>query len=57
MGRHTQDSFTFVCEIQELYMSGNFMVLFDVESLFTNVPQNECIDLVVKYVSEGTVFT
>lgn len=29
------------------------MVSFDVESLFTNIPLNECIDLAVKYVSEG----
>ena len=29
------------------------MVSFDVESLFTNIPLNECIDPAVKYVSEG----
>lgn len=29
------------------------MVSFDVESLFTNIPLNEYIDLAVKYVSEG----
>ena len=28
-------------------------VSFDVESLFTNLPLNECIDLAVKYISEG----
>jgi len=49
----TQDSFTFVGEIQKLRLSGNFMVSFDAESLFTNIPLNECIDLAVKYVSEG----
>ena len=48
-----RDSFTFVREIQNLRLSGNFMVSFDVESLFTNIPLNECIDLEVKYVSEG----
>ena len=46
----TQDSFTFVREIQELCLSGNFEGFFDVE--FSNIPLNECIDLVVKYVSE-----
>ena len=49
----TQDSFTFAGEIQNLRLSGNFMVSLDVESLFTNIPLNECIDLAVKYVSEG----
>ena len=29
------------------------MVSFDVESLFTNIPLNECIDPAVKYVSDG----
>ena len=29
------------------------MVSFDVESLFTNIPLEECIDLAVKYISEG----
>ena len=29
------------------------MVSFDVESLFNNIPLEECIDLAVNYVSEG----
>ena len=29
------------------------MVSFDVESLFTNIPLKECIDLAVNYISEG----
>ena len=29
------------------------MVSFDVESLSTNIPLEECIDLVVNYISEG----
>ena len=48
----TQDSFTFVNEIQDIPLSGNFMVPFDVESLFTNIPLDECIDKVVHYVKE-----
>ena len=28
-------------------------ISFDVESLFTNIPLEECIDLAVKYISEG----
>ena len=29
------------------------MVFFDVESLFTNIPLEECIDLAVNYISDG----
>ena len=29
------------------------MVSFDVESLFMNMPLEECIDLAVNYISEG----
>ena len=29
------------------------LVAFDVESLFTNIPLEECIDLAVNYISEG----
>ena len=29
------------------------MVSFDVESLFTNIPLDECIDLALIYISEG----
>lgn len=32
------DTFTFVCEINELPLFGKFMVCFDVESLFTKYP-------------------
>ena len=34
-------------------MFGKFMVSFDVESLFTNIPLGECIDLAVNYISKG----
>ena len=47
------DTFTFVQDIQGLTMHGNFMVSFDVVSLFTNIPLEECIDLAVKYISDG----
>ena len=44
-------SSTFVQDIQPLSMFGKFMVSFDVESLFTNIPLEECIDLAVNYIS------
>ena len=47
------DTFTFVQDIQSLSISRKFMVSFDVESLFTNIPLEECIDLAVNYISEG----
>ena len=47
------DSFTFVREINELASSGKFMVSFDVESLFTNIPLEECVNLAVYYISKG----
>ena len=47
------DTLPFVQDIQSLSMFGKFMVSFDVESLFANIPLEECIDLVVNYISEG----
>ena len=32
-------------------MFGKFLISFDVESLFTNILLEECIDLAVKYIS------
>jgi len=49
----TTDTFTFVQDIQSLSKFGKFMVSFDVESLFTNIPLEKCIDLAVNYISEG----
>ena len=50
---NASDTFTFVQEINNLPMFGKFLISFDVESLFTNIPLKECIDLAVKYISEG----
>ena len=47
------DSFIFVKEINDLSLHGIFMVSFDVESLFTNIPLDDCINLAVKYITEG----
>ena len=48
------DSFSFVNEIQKLSMRNKFMVSFDVESLFTNIPLEESIDLAVSYITQYT---
>ena len=34
-------------------MEGKFMVSFDVENLFTNIPLDECIDLAVYHITKG----
>ena len=44
------DTFTLVPEIQSLSMQGKYMVSFDVDSLFTNIPLEESIDLAVEYI-------
>ena len=49
-----EDSFSFVNEIQKLSMHNKFMVLFDVESLFTNIPLEERIDLAVSCITQYT---
>ena len=46
-------SFSFVQELNSVDISGKFMVSFDVESLFTNIPLKESIDLAVSYIAEG----
>ena len=45
--------FLFVQELETIDFSNKFMVLFDVVSLFTNIPLKESIDLAVSYISEG----
>ena len=47
------DSFTFVQEMQTLSPFGKYMVSFDVESLFTSLPLEECIKLAVDYISKA----
>ena len=48
-----QDTFTFVTEVTILHASDKFMVSFDVESLFNNIPLIEYIDLAVDYIMKG----
>ena len=47
------DIFSFVQEINQLFTHGKFMVSFDVQSLFTNILLDGCIDLAVKYIYQG----
>lgn len=52
-GYNVRDTFSFVQEINQLSASGKFMVSFDVESLFTSIPLDDCIDLAIKYNLSG----
>ena len=47
------DSLSFVQELTTTDLSNKYMVSFDVMSLFTNIPLNECIDLAVSYITKG----
>ena len=49
----TQDSFSFVKEVQEVSVSDYFMVSYDDCSLFTNIPLNETIDLAVDIIFDN----
>lgn len=49
----TQDSLTIVNEIKELSPNGTFLLSFDVERLFTNIPRDESRDLAVEYIIDG----
>ena len=40
---NASDTFTFVQEINNLPMFGKLLISFDVESLVTNIPLEECI--------------
>ena len=46
----TQDTFTFIKEMEEVRDYNNFLVSFDVSSLFTNIPLNETIELALDYI-------
>ena len=43
----TKDSFSFVEELTQLDSTDRFLISFDVESLFTNIPLNETIEIAV----------
>ena len=45
-----QDTFTFIKELEEVRDYNNFLVSFDVSSLFTNIPLNETIELAQDYI-------
>ena len=42
-----KDSFSFVEELRSFDFNNKFLISFDVESLFTNIPLNETIDIAV----------
>ena len=48
-----KDTFTFVQKMHQVRCTNSFMVSFDVESLFTNIPLDETIDLAVNLVFQN----
>ena len=46
----TQDTVTFMNEPEEVRDYDSFLVSFDVSSLFTNIPLNETIELILDYI-------
>lgn len=48
----TTDTFSFVEDLKKVRNSGKFMISFDVESLFTNIPLSETIELAVELMTE-----
>ena len=44
-GTHLKNTDDFICKVKDLNISRYKMVSFDVDSLFTNVPIDECIEL------------
>ena len=47
-----KDTFTFVKDITKLKHNDQFLISFDVVSLFTNIPLNEAIDLAVELIKK-----
>ena len=45
-----KDSFSFVEELRSFDFKNKFLISFDVESLFTNIPLNETIDIAVDFI-------
>ena len=46
----TQDTFTFIKELEQVRDYNIFLVSFDISSLFTNIPLNETIELALDYI-------
>ena len=50
----TKDSFTFIEEIKSVSVPDKFLILFDVTSLFTNIPLSETIDIAINLIFENS---
>ena len=48
-----KDSFTFIEEIKQLNTYGKFLISFDVTTLFTNIPLEETISIVIHTIFEN----
>ena len=50
----TTDTFSFVSELKNVNTNNKFMVSFDVNNLFTNIPLTESINLAVSYIKQNS---
>ena len=49
----TRDTFSFVSELNKIKPNAKYMISFDVNSLFTNIPLNETIEIAVKLILDN----
>ena len=45
-----KDTFSFVSQIKNAHLSGNFLVSYDITSFFTNIPLQETIDIPINLI-------
>ena len=50
MEHSSKDTFTFLSDLHKVNINDNFMISYDVTSLFTNIPLEETVDLAVKLI-------
>ena len=48
---YCKDTFSFVSQIKNGDLSKKFLIFYDVTSLFTNIPQQETIDIAINLIS------
>ena len=45
-----KDTFSFVSQIKDAHLSGKFLVSYNITSVFTNIPLQETIDIVINVI-------
>ena len=50
----TKDSFTFIEEVKLVNVADKFLILFDVKTLFTNIPLSDAINIAINLIFENS---